>query len=250
MHRIHQWTNMDILYWINLNSKVKFQDTKKMYFGRYIYRLEIFCPGGRLIHENSGSSMQELIEQRQMLDLGVSKYPDHVWKYRSRQINQADQSQLETFKSLLGHQAVKLRVEEPKLQVYAECEQDLKDIIEKFDSKNRARILSISAPKNSKAEGWLKENKIIRESRRNPYLYKVSLRDTRVDPGTKINLLNYLDSLEDMVFLPKAPREMMSAPFSSFWGVYFYTNDLSINTFLELIKPGIVSNINEIVVAE
>lgn len=242
---------MDILYWINLNSKVKIHNTKKMYFGRYVYRLEIFCPGGRFIYENQ-SSIRELIEQKQIFDQAI--YQNRGWNSYSvrhrKFIDQAAESQLETVKELLLSPSVKIRVEEPKVQVYAECEQDLKDFIERFSIQDRARIVSITVPKDSKSEILLKENKIIRGSRRNSYRYKVSMRDGRVDPGTKINLLNYLDSLEDLVFVPQGPRTMMSTPFSSFWGVYFYTNDLSINTFIELIKPGVISNINEIVVAE
>jgi hypothetical protein len=211
----------------------------------------MFCPGGRFIYENQ-SSIGELIEQNQIFDHGI--YQNRGWNSYSLRhrkfIDQAAESQLETLKELLLSPSTKIRVEEPKVQVYAECEQDLKDFIERFSPRDQARIVSITVPKDAKSEILLKENKIIRKSRRNQYRYKVSLRDCRIDPSIKINLLNYLDSLEDLVFLPRGPREMMSAPFSSFWGVYFYTNDLSINTFIELIKSGIISNINEIVVAE
>jgi len=243
--------NMDILYWINLNSKIKIHNTKKIYFGRYVYRLEIFCPGGRFIYDEH-SSIRELIEQKQIFELGIysRSWPSNYNHRHRKYIDQAAESQLETLKKLLTDSAIKIRVEEPKVQIYAESEQDLKNFIKKFSSEDQTRVSSITVPKDSKSEILLKENKIIRESRRNPYRYKVSMRDCRVDPGTKINLLNYLESLEDLVFLPRGPREMMKTPFSSFWGVYFYTNDLSINTFVELIRPGIISNINEIVVAE
>lgn len=239
--------NMDILYWINLNSKIKIHNTKKIYFGRYVYRLEIFCPGGRFIYDEH-SSIRELIEQKQIFELGIHS---RSWNHRYRKyIDQAAESQLETLKELLTDSAIKIRVEEPKVQIYAESEQDLKNFIKKFSSEDQTRVSSITVPKDLKSETLLKENKIIRQSRRNSYRYMVSMRDCRVDPVTKLNLLNYLDSLEDLVLVPRGAREMMSTPFSSFWGVYFYTNDLSINTFIELIKPGVISNINEIVVAE
>lgn len=245
---------MDILYWINLNHKIKIYNTKKMYFSQYVYRLEIFCPGGRFIYENQ-RSIRDLIKQNQTVGLPlyqIRNYKNFNWysDQSKKSIHDAVESQLETVKKLLLSPSIKIRVEEPKVQVYAEGEQNLKDFIERFSPQDRARIVSITVPKDSKSEALLKENKIIRGSRRNLYRYKVSLRDCRVDPNTKINLLNYLDSLEDSVLVPQGPRKMMSAPFSSFWGVYFYTNDLSINTFIELIKPGVISNINEIVVAE
>jgi hypothetical protein len=233
---------MDILYWINLNSVVVFEETRKIFFKKYLCRMRVFCPGGRAIHdEDISSSINTRVVHR---NHGGS------WIYRNnKSLDQSSLAQLEVFKDLLKDDTIKLRVEEPYIQVYAEDETSLKKVIEHFTAVDQSRVFSISVPRPEHIP-MLQENKILRKSRRNQYRYKVLLRDGRLDTASKSSLLNYLLSMEDLVSLPAAPRKMLSSSYSSFWGVYYYTNDISINTFVELISPGIITNVHEIVTVE
>jgi hypothetical protein len=143
-----------------------------------------------------------------------------------------------------------IRVQEPWVHIYSVTEQDAKNIIDLLPLNSKTTVTSVHVPQDQTAANLLLENKILKKSRRNPYQFKIYLREGRVDLNTKNQLLNYLESLGDQVRLPPASRKAFTNGFTGFWGVYLYTNDTSITTFLELISPGITANINEIVVVK
>lgn len=237
---------MDILYWINHNKNVALHATQKMFFKKYLCRLQIYCPGGRSIFEND---LRTSLEQRKNLSKSIN--PGGSWFSRNtRFLVDADAAQLSVVRDLLANKDIKVRVEEPTVSIYAESESRLKEIIELFDHRFHDRVRTVSVPKNVEHAELLTENKILKRSRRNQYRYKVVLKDGRVDPARKINILNYLLSLGDIISIPKAAISMLENRYSGFWGIYYYTNDPSINTFVELIEPGVVANVYEIVVVE
>ena len=43
---------MDTSYWKNKNNSIRFEETTKQFFGKYLYRLKMSVPGGRIIYEN------------------------------------------------------------------------------------------------------------------------------------------------------------------------------------------------------
>jgi hypothetical protein len=76
------------------------------------------------------------------------------------------------------------------------------------------------------------------------------MKDGRYSPEVKTQLLNYLVNVGmDQVKLPKTGFEMLSKSTGFIWNLYFYTNDLGVVTFVNLISPGIVSNSHELVIA-
>jgi hypothetical protein len=76
------------------------------------------------------------------------------------------------------------------------------------------------------------------------------LRDGRYTAETKLQLKKYLENLgDDQIKVSKTGLDMLSRHAGFIWNLYFYTNDLSILTFLNLICPGIVANFHELVVA-
>jgi hypothetical protein len=53
---------MDILYWKNKNYSIQFEETTKQFFGKYLYRIKLSVPGGRIIYENRDYA--EAVESR------------------------------------------------------------------------------------------------------------------------------------------------------------------------------------------
>jgi len=139
---------------------------------------------------------------------------------------------------------IRMRTEEPHIQFYAEDEAMLKSIASMLE--NTACIESINSPKNAEAERLLMSGVIIR---RGPidYKYKVIFRDGRYTSTIKQQVLSYLDNLGDEIKLSKTSRDMLTKTYASMWGVFFYTNDPKLVTFINLIDPKLISNIHLIV---
>jgi hypothetical protein len=238
---------MDISHWIPYNPKIVLENTTKKFYGRYLYRLVVFCPAGRVI-DNKNSVEREL-EQRKTISANIGGW----WGERlARNLDQADPEFLERMRTL-RHQKLpgtKMRVEEPRLQFYAESEDQLKNIIDVyFDRADYPYIESISGPEDDEAEAILNSGGIIRK-RDLGYKHKVILRDGKYSTELKTSILNYLSSVgPDNVKIPATFSSMLTKSSSYMWNAYFYTNDPSIVTFINLLHPGLVSNIHELVVA-
>jgi hypothetical protein len=143
----------------------------------------------------------------------------------------------------------RFRVEEPNMQIYAESEKDLQDLVKHFKPEWRNYIEEVTYPVSADAIEKLKAGAILRKNAHD-YSHKVMLRDGRYELETKQQILNYLDNLGDLVKLSKGSREMLTKNYTSMWGVFFYTNDPSLVTFLSLINPNLVSNIHELIHTE
>lgn len=208
--------------------------------------MTIYCPGGRSIYD---IDINKSIETRQSINRSIN----HGGSWYSRNnslLHEADVAQITDIKNLLERKDIKIRVEEPYIQIYADNEEVFKDIVDSMSTTSKLRINSLQLPQDKHQEDLLRDNKILRKSRRNKYQYKIICRDGRVNPSTKKHLLDYLESLGDTVSIPKCSKDMLNSNYSGFWGVYYYSNDISINTFVELIHPGIISNVHEIVVVK
>ena len=106
----------------------------------------------------------------------------------------------------------------------------------------------VLGPVNDEHAEILNSGAIIRK-KNNGYRYKVIIRDGRYSSDVKENLLSYLDSLiPEHAQLSKSSREMLTKSTPFVWNLYFYTDDSSVVTFINLIHPGMVSNCHELVV--
>jgi hypothetical protein len=144
---------------------------------------------------------------------------------------------------------IKLRVEEPMIQIYADSDATLQTFVSThFASNQKNYVRSISGPIDSEAEAVLNSGAIIRKEN-NGYQYKIILKDGRYTSEIKQNLLAYLENQGlEQVQLSSSARVMLSKSTGYVWNLYFYSNDISMITFLNLISPGIVSNYHELVV--
>ena len=116
---------MDINYWVQCNPKLTIEHTTKKYFGKYLYKLVLYAPASRLIH--SKGSIEQDLQYRRNFNHGGS------WRYKNF-TNRADNANVGFLEKMrdVKHDKnlnIKLRAEEPRIQIYANNEQDLKDII-------------------------------------------------------------------------------------------------------------------------
>jgi hypothetical protein len=233
-------------FWTQFNPKIKQRETVKRYFNRYLYKIVIDAPGARSILDNSASIeysiSKQMHELKRLLRLNKS-----YWERKIQQLNTADVDQLTRLRTLKqGNPNLKFRVEEPRIQIYADTEQELTNLAS-YLNPYRQTVTEIYAPKDNTVN-LLNGDAIIRR-RDNGYRYRVNFRDTTIDPDIKANLLTYLDNLTSAeVLVPRNVHRMLTRPGKYIWSMYMYSNDLALNSFIELICPGIIAKNHELVV--
>lgn len=241
---------MDISYWTNYNPNISISETKKQYFGQYLWRLAIDVKGARLINDKLDDLSRALAHRRAM----VQNYAyGGAWYIRKHadDINKIDVDQLYEIKQIRDkyRSQIRIRLEEPNVQIYAETESVLREIADEISNKFRSHVLTVCGPRTEEIGKLLKSGIIVSKTK-TEYTHKVLLRDGRYSSQVKGQILEYLHSLGDIVKLSPGSIRMLNKPYPSMWGVFFYTNDPSITTFLSLISPGIILNIHELVQVE
>jgi hypothetical protein len=240
---------MDTLFWTQCNPNVAINYTTKKYFGRYLYKIVVYAPAGRLI--DSKDSLDKALEHRKLMAKNIN-FGGYWGMHRNRDLDRADVAFLDKLRNLRHDKSlnIKMRVEEPRIQIYANDETQLKNLVDShFSSTEKNYVESFSGPESVYSENLLNSGAIIRRTNIG-YRYKVIMKDGRYSPEVKTQLLNYLVNVgTDQVKLSKTGLEMLSKSTGFIWNLYFYTNDLSVVTFVNLISPGIVSNSHELVIA-
>lgn len=244
---------MDTSFWIRFNPKITVEHTVKKYFGKYLYRLVVYAPAGRLIE--SKSSMADALTHRlsitKSINYGGYWGNNGYWASRNKDIDNADIEFLDCIRDIKHDKpaGIKMRVEEPRVQIYADTETALQDVVAQyFKPEHYQYIESVSGPADADAETLLNAGAIIRR-KDNGYRYKILLRDGRYGAQVKSQLLQYLTGLElDQVLIPKSMIDTLEGKSAYTWNLYFYSNDLSLNTFISLINPDLILNHHELIV--
>lgn len=230
--------------WKKLIPNAELQDTQKKYFGRYLYKLELLAYGARSINATNSieGAIKDRIQNYRRINYGGS------WQYRvSQELKKADYDWLNFLRQCkfnLG-QGLKLRIEEPKIQIYSETQDQLKEFVRNIPAKYRHYALNVFEPADDQQRTMLESGL---QLVKNPpkYRYKIILRDGKYGAEIKHNILNYLTALDDAVKVPDRCRgQLDKTNFGYVWDCYFYTNDSSITTFVRLIHPDLIRSITE-----
>jgi hypothetical protein len=240
---------MDTLFWTQCNPNIDIGHTTKKYFGQYLYKIVVYAPAGRLI--DSKDQLDTALESRKLMAKNIN-YGGYWGHHRHRDLDRADPVFLEKLRNLRHDKSlnIKMRVEEPKIQIYANNDDELRDLVNTHFSLSEKLLLeSFYGPESAYSENLLNSGAIIRRTNIG-YKYKVMLKDGRYSADVKSQLLTYISNVGDeQIKLSKTGWDMLSKNTGFIWNLYFYTNDLNVVTFINLISPGIVSNSHELVVA-
>lgn len=235
---------MDSSFWTQLNPNIRFEPTRKQFFGKFCYKLVLELPGGRCINDTK-NSISDAIAFR----IANARAHNYGGSWRNNEINElqyADIGMLEEIKSIRNGygKRIKVRVEEPWIQIYASSEDTLKDIALRFP-RNNNHLITVVTPESAEHEEYLRNDCVIL-AKDNGYTYRVTMRDGNCGIDAKIGLLNYLTALGDQVKLGASVVRQLQEKYGYMWGCYFYTNDPSIITALNIIHPGITGKIHEL----
>jgi len=238
---------MDASFWISCNPAVRVEYSFKKYFGKHLYRLVMYAPGGRQIDGNQ--DIGAAITRRKDLTKNMA---NNWWSSgRDQYLVAADVAFLNKLRELRNDRnalGIVFRLEEPRVQIYASSLDLLQDIVNTYFAGFEKYVDSIAGPASVEAEAVLNNGSIIRK-KDNGYKYKVIIRDGSYDYSTKQSVLNYLINLGDeTVHMPSGCQHQLKKPGSYIWNCYYFTNDTSINSFVHIICPTLISNSFELVV--
>jgi len=234
---------MDSLSWKNLAPNIEVLPTQKIFYKQHLYKLELVAHGGQSI--NSKYSVAKSLEVRERSYRAINY--GGSWAVRmSYSLAKADIEWLEYLKLFKAGVAFdcKIRIEEPRIQIYASNEQDLLDFVGQLPAQYIEYAASITRPANDCERELLQSGKKLMKSTPE-YNFRINFRDGKYEVGTKLHLLNYLDSLGDTVRVPDHARKELTKKYSNTWDIYIYTKDSTITTFLQLIEPRIIRTIIE-----
>jgi len=236
-------------------------------FGKYFFKLVVSVPGASLVRELS-TRIDRILRQYDSLDQYIVarcveqiSWYQRVMSWRSlvdpwclEQIcvfRTLDKEYIKSIYDIVNKKySKKIRIDGPNHEIafYFENRSELTVFLESFPAQYWDKILHLENSLMLATE--LQHNQRV-VTKRKTLPYKVFIRDqTRVTDNHR-KLLKYLESLGPIVEIPnKIKRDFSSVnPQTHYHNVYFYTSDLSVLSFAEIIAPGILGRIQEIVEA-
>jgi hypothetical protein len=238
---------MDLSFWSNIGTGVKYEPTVKQYYGKYLYKVTMEVPAGRILEKpftDPESLIQDRMEHWRQINWGGS------WIAKQRQlVDNADPKMLLSLQQVKTDYVdqIKFRVEEPKLTIYAYNEQTMMDIVSNYLTTDmHTRVKTVSGPESEAAAEALTAGAIIKRSE---YKYKVTLRDGKYSLSDRQSLVAYLDGIGDTKLTPACRSQLMRST-NYIWSCYFFCNDSAICQFINLIVPNAVLNIHELVAVD
>ena len=234
---------MDSLHWANLNCEIKFNHTKKMYFGRYLWRLEYKIEGAYLITDTRANDISSYVLDQIEFEKYRTSYAYHYASYRTkRDWTLLDIPLLEKIRHIRNSNkdSIRFRIEGDHVQLFTETEDELKKFSEMIGCYN---LVSLTYPRPGTEDAL--RNGSVYMSAKTTFKYKVMLKDGEYSRDVKRRLLTQLNANPD-VKVPNQLHNMLRKDYSYMWNCYFYANDEGITTMLSLISPGIVGKIHPI----
>jgi len=235
---------MDTLFWKNLSPNIKVLSSSKQFYNQYYYRLDLYAPGCKSIRcENIAVDLDKRQSWVRDYKRQGSWYNKQLYKY----LKEADVGFLHGLSNLYyEYPDVKIRTEEPKLSVYAEDELMIKSVAESIDPDHKDKIISIVGPENEEIKTLLDKH-VVLVKKPPKYRYRIWFKEKQFNFETRTQILNYLNSLGDLIRINDHTKESLSKPHDWIWGSYFYSNDKHVATFITLINPDIIREVSELV---
>lgn len=240
---------MDTLPWIELNNSIRIDQTKKLFFNRYLYRMTFRVIGARIAKVSSGSrDIEEKVENRIIWDKRMKEMHEKIYEHSTRQYyidSNFNIEQLIWWNEILSeNKNLHCRIEEPNLSVYSnDCNQLL--AIARQEPSEKTNLISVSLPESLKSIASLNAGKVLVKKIRG-YTHKVIIKDNYYEnkKNGREQVLAYLESLGEEVRLPPSCKYSLQGNWAD--GSYFYCRDPAIVTFIEMICPGTVTKIFEL----
>jgi hypothetical protein len=240
----------DISYWTNLNPQIKYEPTRKKYYDQYFCRLVLTAPAAMIINDPNNDDLGIALAQRTSVVRNINY--GGTWGISNPRllIDQADLGQLEILQQIKNdYKNIKIRVEEPWVQLYSVDELELRALATRFNKEQCHKLIYISFPKNDEHKKLLDAGHILTKTSNN-FKYKIYIRDGYYSKEIKQQLLSFLTNIDSEVKVSAGTTRMLLSNHSYVWGCFLYANDPNISTFMSLIGPNIIRKIHELTTVE
>lgn len=242
---------MDSLDWKTLNSNIVIKETKKKFYNRFLYSLKLYCPAARIILNPNNVDISHAVLSRlefeRVYNYGGSWRGAIHARYRSYNAD-IEIKQLEYLREIKNKfDDIKIRIEDPYVQLYANSEEILYDIAKVNFADYVNRLHSVQKPKDANTKKLLESGSIIIK---NPINYRYKFVCKSGTCKNKTAILNYLYNLGDEIKASDSIWTLLeNNAHDCIWNVWFYANDPNIADMLNIIEYNFVTNIHEVVVA-
>jgi hypothetical protein len=234
-------------------------------FEKYFFKLLVSVPGASIVREIN-TSLDRIMRRHDTLDAYIQERKQEQLAWYQRVMSWRTPSdpwckhQISIFQNLdseliLSMHALvrkklskKVRIDGSNHEIafYFEDRSQLDVFLREFPSKYEKLLIRVENSLMATQE--LKVNqRVVKKRKTLPY--KIFVRDqTRVQDSHR-SFLQYLESLGPVVEIPRKMKKDFSStdPQNYYHNLYFYTSDLSVVSFAELISPGIIGRVQEIV---
>ena len=229
-----------------MNPKISTGRVNKRFYKQYCYKLEIHVLGASFLRYPE-TPIDQQFEQRKIIRKSINFAGS--WKLNYLHLPRtADIELLEKINLIRGkyEQTLKFRIEEPTLHVYSDDESELHKFAAELVTPGTANefLTKIFRPATDKHLELLQQGYTVK-NRSSDYPFKVLVREGRYSVERKQHILNYLNNLGDLVYMPKHFSEALAKRYDSVWNCYFYVKDKSILTMLAIVDPTFVRDIEE-----
>lgn len=235
---------MDTSFWKNLSPSIKVESSTKQFYNQFHYKLDIYAPGCKSIRcENIAVDLNKRQSWVRDYKRQGSWYNKQLYKY----LKEADVGFLHSLGNLYyEYPDIKIRTEEPKLSVYTTDELMLQSVAESIDPDHRDKIISVTGPESENIKAVLGKH-VVLVKKPPKYKYRIWFKEKQFNHQTRMQILDYLDSLGDLIRMSDHTRESLGKQHDWIWGSYFYSNDKHVATFISLINPDIIREVSELV---
>lgn len=229
---------MDTSFWTQLQPDIRITAPTQLFYGKYPYKLDLEITGAAMLRDQADFATQ-------MSNWRQSNYGG---SWRIKKIPSANDLKILTaLREWRSNMPVnmKMRIEDPGVQLYAETEDELKAFVLKTFDGDYHWLKIATGPKTAADLDLLKTGCVIKPKRRLDFKFKFIIRDGRYSQETRTSVLNILQAQGDQVRIPPATLKMLGKDKHDYiWNAYFYANDEAIHLMVSLVAPTMVRTVD------
>ena len=218
-------------------------DTTKMFFGKYLCRIEFNLAAARLLYDIEDMTFDALTSFLNNRTSVFKTDSGNVYCRRESDTSVADAAKLYSITEIVKRykNKIKLIIRGANVRLYLETIDELIAFIDHTRDFLSGEFLSAFVPKNEEAEALLKSNVIFVPHPK--YQYKVTVREGKYNIESKQRLAQYLGTADPTnVHITPHFSELLANEKPYVYGSFF-VNDLGITLFATLIDPTFINKI-------
>ena len=235
--------------WTKLQPDIQIEETRRLYYGKYLYRIRLRLGCARAILLNLDLPIIDCVQR-----MTESRWynPHGSWKPRLSHPTKEEIVCLSFLRDLKkSNKNIKIRIESDNVDLYSTTEDQLYKIISEHKHL-KDYLIGISIPNEKNRDLLLSGKQLVKGPVE--YQYKVILRDGTYTAAELKLIHDYLEGCGDTVKMTKGCKTQLDKSNNRIngwiWSCYFYTKDIKICTFVQIISPRAIRNYYELVESE